>query len=94
MADGDSGCVGPYQRDNGAEFTTGEVRGWPGNVGVKALYIGPGSPWENAYVGSYNGKLHYEPLNGKISYTRKQAKALIETGREHYKTIRLLNSLG
>ena len=43
--------------DNGPEFTSRVVRGWLERVGVKTLFIEPGSPWENGYVESFNGKL-------------------------------------
>ena len=43
--------------DNGAEFTANAVREWLGRIGVKTLYIEPGSPWENGYNESFNGKL-------------------------------------
>ena len=49
--------------DNGPEFTSRAVREWLGNVGAKTLYIEPGSPWENDYVGSFNGKLRDELLD-------------------------------
>ena len=42
--------------DNGAEFTAMAVRDWLGKIGVKTLYIQLGSPWENGYVESFNGK--------------------------------------
>jgi transposase InsO family protein len=45
---------------------------------VKTLFIEPGSPWENAYNGSFNGKLRDELLNGEIFYTLKEAQTLIE----------------
>ena len=40
--------------DNGSEFTAKAVRGWLGKVGVKTLFIEPGSPWENGYNESFN----------------------------------------
>jgi len=43
--------------DNGSEFTAKAVRDWLGRIGVKTLYIEPGSPWENGYNESFNGKL-------------------------------------
>ena len=55
--------------DNGSEFTARAVRIWLTKVGVKTLYIEPGSPWENGYVESLNGKLRDELLNGEIFYT-------------------------
>lgn len=80
--------------DNGAEFTAGVVREWLGKVGVKTLYIEPGSPWENGYVESFNGKLRDELLNGEIFSTLQEARVLIEMWRKHYNTIRPHSSLG
>ncbi|MFN0131913.1 MAG: IS3 family transposase, partial [Phycisphaerales bacterium] len=80
--------------DNGAEFTAGAARDWLAKVGVTTLYIEPGSPWENGYVESFNGKLRDELLNGEIFYTMKEAKVLIESWRRHYNTKRPHSSLG
>jgi transposase InsO family protein len=80
--------------DNGPEFTATVVRDWLNRVGVKTLFIEPGSPWENGYVESFNGKLRDELLDGEIFYTLKEAKALIERWRIHYNTVRPHSSLG
>lgn len=80
--------------DNGSEFTAKVVRDWLARVGVKTLYIEPGSPWENGYVESFNGKLRDELLNGEIFYSLKEAKVLIERWREQYNTVRPHSSLG
>ena len=63
-------------------------------MGVKTLYIEPGSPWENGYNESFNGKLRDECLNSEIFFTLKEAKALIESWRHHYNTVRPHSSLG
>jgi transposase InsO family protein len=63
-------------------------------VGAKTAYIEPGSPWENGYCESFNGKLRDELLNGEIFYTLKEAKIVIETWRQQYNTIRPHSSLG
>ena len=61
------GQVPDYLRsDNGSEFTARLVRNWLERVGVKTLFIEPGSPWENGYVESLNGKFRDEFLNGEI----------------------------
>ena len=52
--------------DNGPEFTAERIRDWLSRIGVKTLFIEPGSPWENGYVESFNGKLRDELLNGEI----------------------------
>ena len=58
------------------------------------MYIEPGSPWENGYIESFNGKLRDELLNGEIFYTLTEAKVLIERWRDHYNRIRPHSSLG
>ncbi len=80
--------------DNGSEFTARVVREWLGRLSVKTLFIEPGSPWENGYNESFNGKLRDELLNMEIFYTLKEAKVLIERWRQHYNTIRPHSSLG
>jgi len=80
--------------DNGPEFTAKSVREWLGKVGVQTLFIEPGSPWENGYVESFNGKLRDELLKGEIFYSLKEARVLIEMWRKHYNTIRPHSSLG
>jgi transposase InsO family protein len=80
--------------DNGSEFTAKAVRTWLKRVGVKTLYIAPGSPWENGYNESFNGKLRDELLNGEIFDTLLEAKVLIERWRKEYNTRRPHSSLG
>ncbi len=80
--------------DNGPEFTAEAVRDWLGRLGVGTLFIEPGSPWENGYVESFNGKLRDELLNGEIFYTLKEAKVLIERWRQQYNRMRPHSSLG
>jgi putative transposase len=80
--------------DNGPEFTANVVREWLKRVGVRTLFIEPGSPWENGYVESFNGKLRDELLNGEIFYTLREAKVLIESWRKHYNTKRPHSALG
>ena len=80
--------------DNGSEFTAQAVREWLPRLGVKTLYIEPGSPWEDGYNESFNGKLRDELLNGEIFYSLHEAKVLIEQWRRHYNTIRPHSALG
>jgi putative transposase len=80
--------------DNGSEFTARVVRDWLDKVGVKTLYIEPGSPWENGYVESFNGRLRDELLEREIFDTVLEAKVLIERWRVQYNTIRPHSSLG
>ena len=80
--------------DNGSEFTAKAVREWLGRLGVKTLFIEPGSPWENGYNESFNGKLRDELLNGEIFYTVQEAQIIIEQWRRYYNTERPHSSLG
>ena len=80
--------------DNGPEFTARIVRSWLKKVGVKTLFIEPGSPWENGYCESFNGKLRDELLDREIFYTLKEARVLIECWRRHYNSVRPHSSLG
>ena len=80
--------------DNSSEFTAQSVRTWLARIGVKTLYLEPGSPWENGYNESFNSKLRDEILNTEIFYTLREAKVLIERWRHHYNTVRLHSSLG
>jgi hypothetical protein len=63
-------------------------------VGIKTLFIEPGSPWENGYIESFNGKLRDELLNVEIFDTLLEAKVLIERWRREYNTFRPHSSLG
>ncbi len=80
--------------DNGSEFTAKALREWIESVGVKTAYIEPGSPWENGYNESFNGKLRDELLNTEIFYSFKEAQILIEQWRRHYNEVRPHSSLG
>ena len=80
--------------DNGSEFIAKAVREWLDHVDVKPLFIEPGSPWENGFCESFNGKLRDGLLNAEIFYTLKEAKTLIENWRHEYNTIRPHSSLG
>jgi len=80
--------------DNGPEFIAKAVREWLGRLEVGTLFIEPGSPWENGYSESFNGKLRDELLNGEIFYTLKEARVLIEAWRKHYNQVRPHSALG
>lgn len=80
--------------DNGGEFTAHKVTRWLEQVGVQTLFIEPGSPWENGYIESFNGKLRDELLNGEIFETLLEAKVLIERWRQEYNTVRPHSALG
>lgn len=88
------GVPAHIRSDNGPEFVALALREWIVAVGTKTAYIEPGSPWENGYCESFNGKLRDELLNGEIFYSLKEAKTVIEAWRRHYNTIRPHSSLG
>ena len=79
--------------DNGPEFTAKQVRHWLDRLNVGILFIAPGSPWENGYVESLNGRFRDEFLNGELFYTLWEAKVLIERWRREYNTFRPHSSL-
>ena len=79
--------------DNGGEFTAGVVRDWLGRILVKTLYIEPGSPWENGYNESFNGKLRDELLNRELFYSLAEARYLVEAWRRHFNQVRPHSSL-
>ena len=70
------------------------MRRWLGRVGVETLFIEPGSPWENGYNESFNGKLRDELLNREIFYSLAEAAVLVEQWRREYNTVRPHNASG
>ncbi len=80
--------------DNGPEFIANALRVWLDNLKVKPLFIEPGSPWENGYVESFNGKMRDELLNREIFYTIREAQTLIARWRKEYNHFRPHSSLG
>jgi transposase InsO family protein len=80
--------------DNGPEFTAKLIRKWLERLGVKTLFIEPGSPWENGYIESFNGKLRDELLNREIFTTLFEAKVLIKQWRKEYNQVRPHSSKG
>ena len=87
----DGSCI---RSDYGPEMLAKRLRQWLARLGTKTVYITPGSPWENGYCESFNGKLRDELLNGEIFYTLREAQVLIEQWRVHYNTIRPHSALG
>ena len=88
------GAPAYLRSDNGPEFTAGLVRAWLHALAVETLFIERGSPWENGYVESFNGKLRDELLDREIFYTLAEAKILIERWRREYNTVRPHSALG
>jgi len=88
------GVPAHIRSDNGPEFVAVALQNWITAVGARTAYIEPGSPWENGYCESFNGKLRDELLNSEIFYSLKEARIVIETWRRHYNAIRPHSSLG
>lgn len=80
--------------DNGSEFRAIAVREWLARIGAKTLYIEPGSPWENGFNESFNGRLRDECLKTELFDHLMEAKIIIEAWRRHYNTIRPHTALG
>ncbi len=80
--------------DNGPEFIAKKVRKWFKDLKVEPLFIEPGSPWENGYCESFNGKMRYQLLDGEIFYSLLEARVVIEAWRRHYNEVRPHSSLG
>lgn len=91
---GERGTPVYIRSDNGPEFAAAAVRKWLGQVGVGTLFIEPGSPWENGYVESFNGKFRAEFLNRELFDTLLEAQVLIERWRYEYNTFRPHSALG
>ena len=72
------GAPDHLRSDNEPEFVAKDLRRWLAKTGAKALYIEPGSRWENGYRQSFNSKLRDEFLNGEIFYSMKELRVLAE----------------
>jgi transposase InsO family protein len=88
------GIPGHIRSDNGSEFKADQIRNWIKDLGAKTLYIEPGSPWENGYNESFNGRLRDEFLSAEVFYSLQEAKVLAAQWRHHYNHIRPHSSLG
>jgi len=80
--------------DNGAEFTAKAIIEWLKGLGVAPLFIEPGSPWENCFIESFNGKLRYGLLDCEIFTSLLEAQVLTEQWRQEYNHIRPHSALG
>jgi transposase InsO family protein len=88
------GILEHIRSDNGPELTAKAVRQWLNKLGVKTLFIEPGSPWENGYIESFNGKMRDELLDREIFTTLDEAKVLIGQWRKEYNQVRPHSALG
>jgi putative transposase len=80
--------------DNGSEFIAQAIQTWLKQRQVKAHYIEPGSPWQNAYGESFNGKFRDECLNMEVFYSVAETAAIVEMWRHSYTYERPHSSLG
>ena len=80
--------------DNGPEFLAKRLRKWLADIGTITAYIEPGSPWENGYCESFNGKMRDEFLNGELFGNLHEARVLTKTWLDYYNKIRPHSSLG
>ena len=64
--------------DNGSEFRAKVVVDMLEAAGVKRLFVEPGSPWENGYIESFNGKLRDECLNGELFLSLADARYVVD----------------
>lgn len=90
----EKGIPDHIRSDNGSEFKSKPIRRWLQQLGVKTLFIEPGSPWENGYNESFNARFRDEFLKTEAFYTLKEAQILTEEWRWHYNHIRPHTSLG
>lgn len=79
--------------DNGPEFVSKAVCRWLDRADVKTLFIAKGSPWENGYVESFNGKLRDELLNRELFLSLEEARWVIDRWRLDYNHHRLHSAL-
>ncbi len=80
--------------DNGPEFIAHQLKQWLAGTGPETIYIDPGSPWQNAYGESFNGKLRDECLNVETFTSLAEARVIIEQWRRDYNQERPHSSLG
>ena len=85
---------GFIRSDNGPEFIADAIKKWLSEKNVQTLYIEPGSPWENGYIESFNGKFRDDVLNRELFHSVKEAKVIAESWRLEYNNHRPHSSLG
>jgi putative transposase len=88
------GAPGAIRSDNGPEFVAKALQTWLKTHQVQTAYIAPGSPWQNGYGESFNGRLRDECLNVEWFHNLAEAKVVIECWRKHYNEERPHSSLG
>jgi transposase InsO family protein len=80
--------------DNGPEFIARAIQQWTEQLAIEALYVEPGSPWENGYAESFHSRLRDEFLATEVFESLVAARKLTATWREDYNHHRPHSSLG
>jgi putative transposase len=80
--------------DNGTELTSHALSDWCRFSHAGIVYIEPGSPWQNPYVESFNGKVRDELLDVEEFSCLAEARVVIEDWRQDYNQCRPHSSLG
>lgn len=88
------GIPSHIRSDNGPEFIASKIGRWLKFYQVGTIYITPGSPWENPYIESFNGKFRDECLNMELFTSISEASVIIGEWRREYNEIRPHSSLG
>lgn len=88
------GVPGHIRSDNGPEFIASAIRDWLSGAGVGALYVEPGSPWENGYAESFHSRLRDEFLGAEVFASELEARVLGAQWRRAYNHERPHSSLG
>lgn len=91
---GERGAPTHIRSDNGSEFIAQAVKRWMTDTGIEALYIEPGSPWQNGYAESFNSRLRDEFLGMNYFNNLNEARTLTRQWKEHYNTQRPQAALG
>jgi len=88
------GVPGYIRSDNGNEFIAAKVQQWLANNQIKAIYIDPGSPWQNGYIESFHSRFRDECLSREMLLNLRQARVVIADWRQHYNRERPHSRLG
>ena len=78
------GAPGYLRMDNGPEFIAQELHEWAHENNIQILHIEPGSPWQNGYIESFNGKFRDECLNVELFWSRAEAQVVVDWYRQVY----------
>ena len=88
------GAPDHIRSDNGSEFIHHELQAWLKRIGIKIIYIDPGSPWQNGFIESFHARLREECLEREQLWTLSEARVVIEDWRREYNCVRPHKSLG